>query len=67
MGLSFWHRDVSYDSLLKLLNVRPYGAPAGNINDPHMPDAPIAVPRGDFDLAWLERDGAFALIELSGS
>jgi hypothetical protein len=32
------------------------------VNDPHRPEAPIAVPRGDFELAWLERDYYYALI-----
>lgn len=31
MVLSYWQRDVAYHSLLSLLRVRPYGAPAGNI------------------------------------
>ena len=26
------------------------------LNDPEVPDAPIAVPIGDFDLAWLAED-----------
>jgi uncharacterized protein YvpB len=32
------------------------------VNDPDRPGAPIAVPVGDFELAWLERDYAYALI-----
>jgi hypothetical protein len=32
------------------------------VNDPHCPEAPLAVPRGDFELAWLERDYHYALI-----
>jgi ABC-type bacteriocin/lantibiotic exporter with double-glycine peptidase domain len=124
MVLSFWGREISYNSLLRLLRVQPYGAPAGNIrllsnlgvgvtysatnlvglqslldqgypvivfvrtgelpywsyttdhaivvvghdeshvyvNDPDRSSAPIAVPAGDFELAWLERDYAYALI-----
>lgn len=31
-------------------------------NDPDRSDAPIAVPVGDFELAWLERDYAYALV-----
>lgn len=49
MVLSYWGREIPYNSLLRLLRVQPYGAPAGN--------------RGDFELAWLERDYAFALIK----
>jgi len=37
------------------------------VNDPHFDDAPIAVPRGDFELAWLERDYYYALITLKVS
>jgi len=32
------------------------------VNDPYYSEAPIAVPRGDFELAWLERDYHYALI-----
>lgn len=32
------------------------------LNDPASAHAPIAVPYGDFDLAWLEMDEAFAVI-----
>jgi ABC-type bacteriocin/lantibiotic exporter with double-glycine peptidase domain len=32
------------------------------VNDPGRSDAPIAVPRRDFELAWLERDSYYALI-----
>lgn len=30
------------------------------VNDPAFPDAPIPVAKGDFDLAWLERDEYYA-------
>jgi predicted double-glycine peptidase len=33
------------------------------VNDPNFAEAPISVPRGDFELAWLERDYYYALIE----
>jgi ABC-type bacteriocin/lantibiotic exporter with double-glycine peptidase domain len=29
-------------------------------NDPDLPFGPIAIPHGDFDLAWLERDEYYA-------
>ena len=32
------------------------------VNDPAHPKAPITVPQGDFELAWLERDYFYALI-----
>ncbi|MEZ4658588.1 MAG: C39 family peptidase [Caldilineaceae bacterium] len=32
------------------------------INDPGFPNAPIAVPHGDFDLAWLEHDEYYAVL-----
>jgi ABC-type bacteriocin/lantibiotic exporter with double-glycine peptidase domain len=32
------------------------------IDDPDRSGAPISVPSGDFELAWLERDYAYALI-----
>lgn len=32
------------------------------LNDPAAFKAPLAVPYGDFDLAWLEMDAAFAVI-----
>lgn len=38
---------------------------AGNqvfVNDPGFAQAPLAVPMGDFDLAWLEMDEEFAVI-----
>jgi ABC-type bacteriocin/lantibiotic exporter with double-glycine peptidase domain len=32
------------------------------VNDPDRSGAPIAVPAGDFELAWMERDHAYAVI-----
>ena len=32
------------------------------VNDPYFDHTPIAVSRGDFELAWLERDYFYALI-----
>lgn len=32
------------------------------INDPYRSEAPIAVPRGDFELSWLEHDYHYAFI-----
>jgi len=124
MVLDYLGAAVPYADLLKLLRIRSFGAPAGNIhqlerlslsvsyrvtnmggleelltsgqpvivfvrtgelpywnyqtdralvavgfdensifvNDPYFADAPIVVPRGDFELAWLERDYYYAVI-----
>jgi ABC-type bacteriocin/lantibiotic exporter with double-glycine peptidase domain len=124
MALAYLGRAIDYSQLLRLLNIKPHGAPAGNIrlltnlnlnvvysqtdpagleallqqgqpvivfvrtgelsywtystdhallvvgydeshlyvNDPDRSEAPIAVPRRDFELAWLERDCYYALI-----
>jgi hypothetical protein len=32
------------------------------LNDPALPNAPILVSRGDFELAWLERDEFYAVL-----
>jgi len=32
------------------------------LNDPAFPNAPIQVSRGEFDLAWLARDEAYAVV-----
>lgn len=32
------------------------------INDPAFPNAPISVPHGDFDLAWLAHDEYYAVL-----
>jgi len=32
------------------------------LNDPALPNAPVRVPRGDFDLAWLEHDEQYAVV-----
>ncbi|NKQ36300.1 MAG: hypothetical protein HF973_11875 [Chloroflexi bacterium] len=34
------------------------------INDPAITEAPIPVPKGDFDLAWLERNEWYAVIKI---
>jgi ABC-type bacteriocin/lantibiotic exporter with double-glycine peptidase domain len=124
MALAHLGHAIDYPQLLKLLKIKSYGAPAGNIrllenlgltvvysktdlvgleamlqeghpvivfvrtgelpywtystdhallavgydegllyvNDPNCSEAPIAVPRGDFELGWLERDYYYALI-----
>lgn len=126
MVLAFLRRTVDYTRLLRLLRIRPHGAPAGNVrllasldltvvysktdmagleamlqqghpvivfvrtgelpywtystdhallvvgydenrmfvNDPNRSEAPVAVPRGDFELAWLEHEYHYALVTL---
>ena len=34
------------------------------INDPEFAESPLAVPIGDFDLAWLERDEMYAVLTI---
>ena len=125
MVLTYLNRPIAYTSLLKLLKIKSFGAPASNIrlleqmkltvtylvtdmaglesmlaqgqpvivfvrtselpywdygtdhalvvvgydddtiyvNDPNFAEAPISVTRGDFELAWLEHDYYYALIE----
>jgi len=126
MVLEHLKRPIDYDRLLRLLQIKSYGAPASNIrlltqldfsvtygvtdmagmenmltqghpviifvhtgelpywnynsdhalvvvgfdenstyvNDPYFLDAPLAVSKGEFELAWLERDYYYALITL---
>jgi hypothetical protein len=33
------------------------------VNDPALPEAPIPVSHGDFELAWLERDELYAVLK----
>jgi len=130
MVLSYLGRDVTYAQMLRLLKIKPHGAPARNIlllnaarglnakvvystidmaglaeflrqkqpviafvktgnlpywtdnvdhavvvvgvdetqvyvNDPDRDDGPISILHGDFELAWLERDYAYAQITKS--
>jgi ABC-type bacteriocin/lantibiotic exporter with double-glycine peptidase domain len=34
------------------------------LNDPDLPEAPVSVPIGDFDLAWLEHDEMYAVLTI---
>ncbi|MCB0110491.1 MAG: C39 family peptidase [Caldilineaceae bacterium] len=34
------------------------------LNDPELPEAPVAVPLGDFDLAWLAQDERYAVLQV---
>ncbi len=55
--LPYWKYDTDHALL-----VAGYDDEHLYVNDPDQEDAPIAVPRGDFELAWLERDYYYALI-----
>ena len=34
------------------------------LNDPDLPEAPVAVPLADFDLAWLAQDERYAVLQV---
>lgn len=55
--LPYWPHDSAHALL-----VVGYDAFNIYVNDPYFAEAPIAVPRGDFELAWLERDYFYALV-----
>jgi uncharacterized protein YvpB len=55
--LPYWTYSVDH-----ALVVVGFGDAELYVNDPHFVEAPIAVPQDDFELAWLERDYAYALI-----
>lgn len=55
------HWDYSSDHALVVVGYDPDSV---YVNDPHFADAPLAVPRGDFELAWLERDYYYAFVTL---
>jgi ABC-type bacteriocin/lantibiotic exporter with double-glycine peptidase domain len=55
--LPYWHEDVPHAVVVVGMNGREI-----YLNDPAFVQAPIAVPLGDFDLAWLERDEYYAVI-----
>ena len=62
--------SVGYDRLLRLLDVKPYGAPGSRlknlgdlgVNDPAFEQAPQRVPQADFELAWMGFDYRYAVI-----
>lgn len=55
--LPYW--DYSTDHAIVVVGIDDA---AVYVNDPYFTQAPIAVSRGDFELAWLERDYYYALI-----
>ena len=57
--LPYW--DYSTDHALVVVGYDDAGI---YVNDPNFTETPISVPRGDFELAWLERDYYYALITL---
>ena len=62
MVLAHLGHVIDYPQLLRLLKIKSYDENLLYVNDPDRSKAPIAVPRGDFELAWLERDYYYALI-----
>ena len=55
--LPYWHYQTDH-----ALVVVGFDEANVFVNDPYFDDAPITVTRGDFELAWLERDCFFAAI-----
>ena len=55
--LPYWTYSVDHALL-----VVGYDENLLHVNDPANPKAPITIPQGDFELAWLERDYFYALI-----
>ena len=68
MMLTYLGLSINYERLLKLLRIRSdVGAPAFvYLNDPALTNAPIQVPRGDFELAWLAQDESYAVLKRPG-
>ena len=55
--LPYWNRDLDHAVVLAGMDdTFVY------LNDPNLPAAPTSVSRGDFDLAWLERDEMYAVL-----
>lgn len=55
--LPYWDADVNHALVLTGMN----GAYV-LVNDPFFAKAPISIPLGDFDLAWLEHNEMYAVI-----
>ena len=58
--LPYWARSTDHALL-----VVGYDEGLLYVNDPAQSEAPIAVPRADFELAWLEMNNRYALISLT--
>lgn len=59
--LPYWQVDTDHAVVVVGLD-----ASSVYLNDPVLPYAPVYVPRGDFELAWLERDEFFAVVQRLG-
>ena len=55
--LPYWHEQSNHAVVVIGMD-----AQAIYINDPAFASAPLQVPRGDFDLAWLEHDESYAVL-----
>ena len=54
-NLPYWKRDIDHAVLVVGLDDQIV-----YLNDPDHERAPVEISRGDFDLAWLERDEYYA-------
>ncbi len=55
--LRYWSEDTSHAVVVVGMDTQSV-----YINDPGFPNAPIVVPHGDFDLAWLEHNEYYAVL-----
>lgn len=56
-NLPYWNRNA-----LHAVVVVGIDHEAIYLNDPELPEAPVAVSHGDFELAWLAQDERFAIL-----
>lgn len=55
--LPYWFEDTSHAVVVVGMDNQVV-----YINDPAFPNAPVSVPHGDFDLAWLEHNEYYAVL-----
>ena len=56
-NLPYWNRNALHAVVVVGMNENYI-----YLNDPELPDAPIPVTQGDFDLAWLAQDERYAVL-----